>query len=187
MRRPHPTLSRLSAEPPGVAARRRDDGRSVSHLFHLRCSAPGAGSAPKSNSPWRDPTLAPCAGPATGRRAARAMVRNGITRSGLFPPQCPSCRDPAVGGLRGLVPDPGPHTDGQPDGRPGHAAPSERGGAVLSASLSPASAAGAGRPRRRVATPSPPSPRLWAVSGGGGSPRPPCSSAPRSCRPAGLG
>lgn len=82
MRRPHPTLSRLSAEPPGVAARRGDEGRSVSRLFHLPCSAPGAGSAPKSNSPWRAPPLASVAGPATGRRAARAMVRNETTLLG---------------------------------------------------------------------------------------------------------
>lgn len=40
---------------------------------------PGAGSAPKSNSPWRAP---PLAGPATGRRAARAMVRNETTLPG---------------------------------------------------------------------------------------------------------
>lgn len=63
------------------------------------------------------------------------------SRVGPFPPQYPTRRAPAVGRLRGPVPDPWPHTDGQPDGRPGHPAPSERGGAGSSARLSPAAAA----------------------------------------------
>lgn len=181
LKRPYLTLSRLSAEPPGVAARRRDEGRSVYHLFHLRCSAPGAGSAPKSNSPWRAPPLASCAGLATGRRTARAMVRNETTLPGPFPSQWPSRRDPAVGGLRGLVSDPGPHTDGQPDGRPGHPVPSERGGAER-APVTCGRGGEAVAPRCDLRPP-----RLWAVRGGGGGSRPPCRSAPWSCRRVGLG
>lgn len=158
MRRPRPTLARLSGAARGRCA------LSVSlPPPSLGCSAPGAGSAPKSNPPWRVPPLAFCASPAAGRRAAGAMVRPWAGLPSPLPSQCIGRRDPDPVQLQGLVPTPGPHTEGPPGRRRGHPALSRHSGAALSACTpTPFLRRRSGKLRRQARTPAPcaPYPRL---------------------------
>lgn len=132
VRRPRPTLARFSAEPPGDAARRRGEGRSLSHL--LPFAAPprgGVGAKIKPSSARPAPRL--LRRPCRRKTRAGAMVRSEAAFLGHLPPQRPCRRDLGPGQFRGLVLGPKPRKEGPPSRRRGHPALSGRGGAALSA------------------------------------------------------
>lgn len=113
---PRPSQAGRSAQPPGVAARRRGGGRPPSPRLPPTWSSsllrPAALSAPKSNPPGPAPPLASRASPAAGRPAASVMVRAEATLAGPAPPQSLGHRAPrhcgAPTGFGGLAPLQGP-------------------------------------------------------------------------------